>query len=292
MKVFNKHLIIGLLFLGTLSHSGASLQLVDEQVSFKIYKSIKNLFTFSSKKKAYQFEKLSLKANWPKRIKRKLRGKDIIRQSLEQNAASFNLPVEFFSCLVYRESRFDPLAQSHVGALGLGQIMKGTYKFLIVMLEQGRKNTQSYDRFRSVEAIKHSYRKNEKLSHITLWNHWVLRWGWEAERKLKELKRGYFVLKKPKMNLAVSATYLKYLKLRLLAENKVTTVNKQALLAISGAYNQGPRILFKNPKWSLNRMIKKYSRVDETRDYIKFISKCMNKWKPKKKIQNNLLTKI
>jgi len=278
MYILRQRVLLGLFFMVHLPDSNAFNQFVVINKPKNLYESIGSIFQFKKPSQNFQLKNLKLKASWPKILKKKLRGKDDIRQSLKENAAQFDLPVDFFSCLVFRESQFDPLARSHVGALGLGQIMQTTYQFLIVILEQGRRNSQNYDRFRSIKSSKKGYRKNEKLSYMSLWNYWVLKWGWEAETKFKEFKRGYHILKKPKMNLAASATYLKYLKLRFQKEKNLSSINKDALLAISGAYNQGPKILFRNPRWSTRKMIKVYSRIEETREYIKFISKCMSQW--------------
>ena len=60
------------------------------------------------------------------RARRRRASADDICRALAQAAVDNELPVEFFTRLIWQESRFDPSAVSSKGALGIAQFMPGT----------------------------------------------------------------------------------------------------------------------------------------------------------------------
>ena len=62
----------------------------------------------------------------PHPAKRRPPDPDDICRALEQSAAEYGLPVEFFARVIWQESRFDAHAVSPKGAAGIAQFMPAT----------------------------------------------------------------------------------------------------------------------------------------------------------------------
>jgi hypothetical protein len=54
---------------------------------------------------------------------------DALCRAIGQEASANNLPAEFFTRLIWQESRFNPAARSHKGAEGIAQFMPGTARW-------------------------------------------------------------------------------------------------------------------------------------------------------------------
>src|SRR6266496_1979353 len=50
--------------------------------------------------------------------------------TLDRSASQNNLPLDFFTRLIWQESRFNPLSVSHAGAQGIAQFMPGTARLV------------------------------------------------------------------------------------------------------------------------------------------------------------------
>src|SRR6266699_2953133 len=55
---------------------------------------------------------------------------DAICATLDRSASQNNLPLDFFTRLIWQESRFNPLSVSHAGAQGIAQFMPGTARLV------------------------------------------------------------------------------------------------------------------------------------------------------------------
>src|SRR5262249_10947817 len=55
---------------------------------------------------------------------------DAICAALDQSAAESSLPLDFFTRLIWQESRFNPFSVSHAGAQGIAQFMPGTARLV------------------------------------------------------------------------------------------------------------------------------------------------------------------
>jgi len=209
---------------------------------------------------------------------------------------TFDLPFSFQSCLIFKESRFNRRAVSHVGALGVAQFMKNTYSFLGKALYSGKKlldsegrailEVESFGPFKEVKDVSLSSVNRQREIYKRMYIKW--REYLEANN-LEDLdfsKTHYRrALEIPQYAIGFSSMYLYYLKQRV--EQKIAVkipekdiMNPELYLSFAGAYNQGARRLFraiKQNREGLNfaKWTSYQSRVGETRKYISSIRNCM-----------------
>lgn len=209
---------------------------------------------------------------------------------------TFDLPFSFQSCLIFKESRFNKRAVSHVGALGVAQFMKNTYSFLGKALHSGKKLLESEGKtILEVETFgPFEETEIETLSSVRMqreiYKKMYLKWTeYLHSNNLDEidLSRTHYTsaLKIPKYAIGFSSMYLFYLKQRV--EQKMAAqvseedqMDPELYLSVAGAYNQGAGRLFKaikrnNRRPNFAKWTKYQSRVDETKKYISSIRNCM-----------------
>lgn len=194
----------------------------------------------------------------------------------------FKVPFSFQSCLLYKESRFNPKAKSHVGALGVAQFTEETYDFLAKALLVGMK--QSLKPYNYSE-LRTQYEFNLRLykKMYFLWQSYLESSGLK-DLNLSEMSHRDFLLR-PEYAIGFSGLYLYYLKnkLRFHIKEKARVENfayePEMYLSLAGAYNQGAKRLLKiasrDKKINFSKWIEHQSRFPETRGYIESIKNCM-----------------
>lgn len=233
---------------------------------------------------------------------------DSYKRKLLKASRTFEVPFAFQSCLVFRESKFVSKAKSHMGALGIAQVIPETYNFLAKVLRAGRAETvrSGYELKKELNnnVIKHreSYVKaygqipNEYMTYASqvfkemylMWSHYLD--SQDLEDIALTRKNYKKILFNPDYAIGLSALYLFYLRKRVFFELKNIVREDQLIahpkffLSVAGAYNQGARRLLrvsrrdmKDAELNFSRWIRYQSRVPETKYYIKSIDRCMQK---------------
>jgi|GEM_PF-2950917 len=223
------------------------------------------------------------------------------RSLLLSSSNTFELPFSFQSCLIFKESRFNKDAVSHVGALGVAQVMKNTYSFLAKALYSGKKlldsegetilEVETFGPFEEKGEATFSSVRMQREIYKSMYVKWLEYLDTNNLDEIDLSKTHYKeALKTPEYAIGFSSMYLYYLKQRV--EQKIETSNSTAdlmdpelYLSVAGAYNQGAGRLFKaikrnrkRPKYS--SWTKYQSRVRETGKYISSIRNCMQSERP------------
>lgn len=208
----------------------------------------------------------------------------------------FEIPFSFQSCLIFKESRFDKKAKSHVGAMGVAQFTKDTYDFLSRALRIGERSISSsakdefsWDFFsftaKPLEKKLTYPRYNTKIfgqMHL-MWEDYLMKNGLQP---IKFTKKAYKrILYTPEYSIGLSAMYLYYLKYRVKYDvekyvEHVSSDHPDFILSLAGAYNQGARRVLKAVNKSkatpdFSKWLSYQSRVKETEGYIRSIRTCM-----------------
>jgi len=218
------------------------------------------------------------------------------RSLLLSASSTFDLPFSFQSCLIFKESRFNKKAVSHVGALGVAQFMENTYSFLAKALYSGEKllksegktilEIESFGPFEELESLPVSSIRMQREIYKKMYLKWT---EYLDVNNLDSIDLSKIHYKKaleiPKYAIGFSSMYLFYLKQRV--EQKMADeisekdlMNPELYLSVAGAYNQGAGRLFKAIKRNSRRpsfakWTRYQSRVGETKKYISSIRNCM-----------------
>jgi hypothetical protein len=209
---------------------------------------------------------------------------------------TFDLPFSFQSCLIFKESRFNKKAVSHVGALGVAQFMKNTYSFLGKALYSGKKllesegktilEVETFGPFEEAKPLTLSSIRMQREIYKKMYLKWI---EYLDENNLDEIDLSKIHYKSalgiPEYAIVFSSMYLYYLKQRV--EQKLASkisekdlMNPELYLSFAGAYNQGAGRLFRvikrnNKGINFAKWTNYQSRVGETKKYISSIRNCM-----------------
>ena len=228
---------------------------------------------------------------------------------IRTSAREFGVSESFLTCLLFRESRFDPNARSKSGALGLAQFLRSTMPTITNIIEAGQVDTDEVKRLNKLaekDVSKPQDRKDKtyaitRLKMIAVgmkWNSYF-----EQLRSQKKYKRDTpnkfdkSMALNPAAAIGAAGLYLRYiidhfhdaLKGQGAEGTSLPAPGLDFHLAAAGAYNLGEGTAIKllkevhppDPtKWK-ERLLK--SR-DETRDYILSIANCATSSKHDAKI--------
>lgn len=220
--------------------------------------------------------------------------KDTYKPLILSASTIYGVPYSFQSCLIYKESRFDHEAKSHVGALGIAQFTEDTYKFLVRALKIGKKRLELDNKENNLSSGIKILEKSEYESYVdfnvqTFKFMYVMWQNYLKFNNLKDLKLDSSKYKEtiynPEYAIGFSSMYLYYIKKRVQFNLNISMSDEEInhpefFLSVAGAYNQGVRRLIRAvsnggrvPRF--NKWIKYQSRILETKNYIKDIRTCM-----------------
>jgi hypothetical protein len=187
---------------------------------------------------------------------------------IESAAKEFEIPKTLLACLIMRESRFDIHAKSKTGAIGLGQHLKGTMKYITQLLKPMdesalKKNTETVNLTLEELVSKNKTtleqaKKDQALARTRLTNR-MHTLGWEAyyaNLNKRKMHKGAVprvvspaTIKDPQIAIGATAFYLKMIlydfRAALDQDLRVSNQDSQkpnyhVMLAAAGAYNMGP----------------------------------------------------
>lgn len=221
-------------------------------------------------------------------------------------AKHFDIPFPILACLIFRESRFDPLAKSDVGAFGLGQFMPHTKEHISRILSDGKKLTSSQltdfesyqikvnlgETLTSRERRDHSYYSKKASLHAlqARWRNYFAELQSDPEYK----KSPYAKYKTPTaftetgarlppMAIGATALYVRYLLKNGVggAPSPGDKNDPLVYIALTGAYNMGLgtalRLTRKMEAHSAQNWIDALSKIKESRFHMESIRRCMAK---------------
>lgn len=217
-------------------------------------------------------------------------------------AREFQVPENLLTCLLMRESRFNKSARSPAGALGLGQFMPITMKFLTKIISKGDKDQETIAELEEVAANasqkftdRDQAYAEEYLSTYSL----AMQWKGYFDRLKSEGKYSGSAPKRfsadgaltPAIAIGASALYLKlmmeFFEADLNPDGKIRTgsVNKpdfDFLVTVGGSYNIGHNAAARmlenvRPPTTLKWRKKLENSNDETGGHIRSIANCLER---------------
>ena len=215
------------------------------------------------------------------------------------SAREFGVSESLLTCLLFRESRFDPSARSKSGALGLAQFLRSTMPTVTNLIQAGKTDGVEISRLREL-AIKESKKPQDRkdreyaiarLKSISVGVKWESYFDQlRAQKKYKQGTPTQFnkaLALNPATAIGAAGLYLRFIIDHFHDELKGRGADGAALpapgldfhLAAAGAYNLGhgaainmlKTIKPPDPKAWKERLLK--SR-EETRDYILSLANC------------------
>ncbi len=218
---------------------------------------------------------------------------------IRTSAREFGISESLLTCLLFRESRFNPSARSHSGALGLAQFLRSTMPTVTNLIQAGKTDPEEVKRLTELAAKDPSKPQDHKdreyatarLKSIAVGMKWDSYFNQlRAEKKFKQDTPTQFnkaLALNPATAIGAAGLYLRFIIDHFQDALKGKGADGTALpapsldfhLAAAGAYNLGHGAavnMLKNisppdPEAWKERLLK--SR-EETRDYILSIANC------------------
>lgn len=218
---------------------------------------------------------------------------------IRTSAREFGISESLLTCLLFRESRFNPSARSHSGALGLAQFLRSTMPTVTNLIQAGKTDPAEIKRLNELAAKDPSKPQDHKdreyatarLKSIAVGLKWDSYFNQlRAEKKYKQNTPTQFnkaLALNPATAIGAAGLYLRFiidhfqdaLKGKGAEGTSLPAPGLDFHLAAAGAYNLGhgaavnmlKKISPPDPKAWKERLLK--SR-EETRDYILSIANC------------------
>jgi soluble lytic murein transglycosylase-like protein len=219
---------------------------------------------------------------------------------IELAAEEFDLPVQFLTCVLFKESKFDKNAESHTGAEGLGQFIDDTQATVDTIVGRVKTSEAKRDEHRELLDRLIEKRKTDRLSEqeqkdLTFISSRVQQYDladrWESYFKKAESRFGISEkydqpvvperftrrgVDTPPNAIGASALYLRYLMDKVSNRIDAPKEDKNMLLAAAASYNRGagkiiPRINEVDPsKW-----VEVMSYEPEVTSYLGSMQNCL-----------------